>query len=107
MRSSDRVLLVLQVSGSRRSYGWSEDTQMPEKLGSVTVLLVEDDVRQSDALRTLFEESSPETTVIVEETLKGALAHDRAGVDAVLLDLGLPDSTGLDTLVAAIARFAP
>src|SRR6185295_635180 len=60
-----------------------------------------------DAMRTLFEASSPDTTVIVAATLKDALAHDRAGVDAVLLDLHLPDSSGLDTLVAAVARFAP
>ncbi|HYR28496.1 MAG TPA: response regulator [Thermoanaerobaculia bacterium] len=74
---------------------------------SVTLLLVEDDVRQSEALRSLFEESSPETAVAVAPTLQAALAHDRAGVDAVLLDLGLPDSSGLDTLTAVVARFAP
>lgn len=73
----------------------------------VTLLLVEDDSRQSAALRSLFEESSPDTAVLVAATLQDALAHDRAGVDAVLLDLGLPDSSGLDTLTAAVARFAP
>jgi DNA-binding NarL/FixJ family response regulator len=73
----------------------------------ITVLLVEDDVRQSDALRSLFEESSPDMAVLVAGTLKDALTHDRAGVDAVLLDLGLPDSSGLDTLNAIVARFAP
>jgi PAS domain S-box-containing protein len=80
---------------------------MPEKLMPVTVLLVEDDVRQSHALRSLFEESAPETAVVVAATLKDALAHDRAAVDAVLLDLGLPDSSGLATLTAVVARFAP
>lgn len=79
---------------------------MPE-LKSVTLLLVEDDVRQRHALRSLFEESAPDTAVIVAGTLKDALTHDRAGVDAVLLDLGLPDSSGLDTLTAIVARFAP
>ena len=74
---------------------------------TVTVLLIEDDVRTSDALRALFEESSPDTTVVVAATLKAALAHDRVRVDAVLLDLGLPDSSGLDTLTAIVARFAP
>lgn len=74
---------------------------------TVTLLLVEDDVRQSDALRSLFEESAPDTKVLVAITLKAALAHDRAGVDAVLLDLGLPDSHGLDTLAAVVARFSP
>lgn len=80
---------------------------MPEDLEPVTVLLVEDDVRQSDALRSLFEESSPDTAVIVARTLKDALMHDRAGVDVVVLDLGLPDSSGLETLTAAIERFSP
>lgn len=74
---------------------------------TVTVLLVEDDVRQSRALKALFEESSPDTTVIVAATMKEALAHNRAGVDAVLLDLDLPDSSGLDTLTAIVGRFAP
>lgn len=73
----------------------------------VAVLLVEDDFRQREALKSLFEESSPDTNVIVAATLKEALAHDRAGVDAVLLDLDLPDSSGLETLAAAVARFAP
>jgi two-component system cell cycle sensor histidine kinase/response regulator CckA len=73
----------------------------------VTVLLVEDDVRQSHALRSLFEESAPDTAVVVAATLREALAHDRAGVDAVLLDLGLPDSSGLETLTAVVGRFAP
>ena len=64
---------------------------------TVTLLLVEDDTRTSDALRTLFEESSPDPAVRVAATLQEALAHDRADVDAVLLDLGLPDSSGLAT----------
>jgi two-component system, cell cycle sensor histidine kinase and response regulator CckA len=74
---------------------------------TVTVLLVEDDVRQSNALRSLLEESSPDTKVLVAATLQDALAHERAEVDVVLLDLNLPDSTGLDSLRAIVARFAP
>ena len=80
---------------------------MPKELTPVTVLLVEDDARQSDALKSLFEGSSPDTAVIVASTLQAALEHDRAALDAVLLDLALPDSSGLDTLTAALARFAP
>ena len=44
----------------------------------VTLLLVEDDVRQSGAMQSLFEESSPDTTVIVASTLKDALSHERS-----------------------------
>jgi two-component system, cell cycle sensor histidine kinase and response regulator CckA len=73
----------------------------------VTLLLVEDDVRQSEAMRSLFEESSADTTVIVAPTLNDALSHERSSVDAVLLDLGLPDSSGLGTLTAVLRRFAP
>ena len=80
---------------------------MPEEPMPATVLLIEDDVRQSHALRSVFEESSPHTAVIVATTLKDALTHDRAGVDAVVLDLDLPDSSGLDTLTAVVARFEP
>jgi FixJ family two-component response regulator len=74
---------------------------------SVTVLIVGDDVRQRDALRTLFVESSPDTAVALAGTLKDALTHDPAEVDGVLVDPNLPDSSGLDTLKAILARFAP
>jgi PAS domain S-box-containing protein len=74
---------------------------------SVTVLIVENDVRQRDALRSLFEESFPDTAVIVAPTLSEALTHDRSGVDAMLLDLGLSDSSGLESLTAIVGRFAP
>lgn len=74
---------------------------------SVTVLIVENDVRKRDTLRSLFEESSPDTAVIVAPTLKEALTHDRSGVDAVLLELGLSDSSGLETLTEIVGRFAP
>jgi len=75
---------------------------------SLTLLLiVEDDVRQSEALRSLFEESSPDVTVHVAQTLEEAQSHDRRNVDAVLLDLNLPDSRGLATLTSIRERFSP
>ena len=74
---------------------------------SLTLLLLEDDALQSDALRLLFEESSSDITVHVAKTLKEAQAHERKDVDAVLLDLDLPDSAGLATLTAVLERFAP
>ena len=73
----------------------------------VRLLLVEDDRGQSEAMRSLFEESCMETAVIVAPTLKDALAHDRTSVDAVVVDLGLPDSSGLATLAAIRGQFAP
>ena len=57
------------------------------------LLLVEDDAPQSDALRSLFEESSSDIKVHVAKTLEEAQAHEK-NVDAVLLDLDLPDSHG-------------
>jgi CheY-like chemotaxis protein len=74
---------------------------------AVTVLLVEDDLQQSETVVSLFAETSPDTEVIAVSTLKEALAYDRSRIDAVLLDLGLPDSDGLPTLTAVLKRFAP
>jgi two-component system cell cycle sensor histidine kinase/response regulator CckA len=70
------------------------------------LLLVEDDARQRDALRSLFEESSSDVAVHVAQTLKEAQSHEKS-VDAVLLDLDLPDSHGLATLTSVLERFAP
>lgn len=71
------------------------------------LLLVEDDARQSSAVRSLFEESSPDISVVVAPTLLEAMTHAESGIDAVLLDLDLPDSQGLATLTATLERFAP
>ena len=70
------------------------------------LLLVEDDARQSDALRSLFEESFSDIKVHVAKTLEEAQTHEK-NVDAVLLDLDLPDSHGLSTLTSVLDRFAP
>jgi len=70
------------------------------------LLLVEDDPRQSDALRSLFEETSSDIKVHVAKTLEEAQKHEK-NVDAVLLDLDLPDSHGLSTLTSVLDRFAP
>src|SRR5688572_22257461 len=78
-----------------------------ERHAPVTVLLVENDVGRSDRLRSLFEESSSNLTVIVAATLKDALAHERSQVHAVVCDLGLPDSSGRETLDALFGHFAP
>ena len=90
------------VRRHQRTMATSTENHVP-----VTLLLVEDDVRQSSALKSLFEESSSNITVIVAATLKETLAHDRFEVHAVLCDLGLPDSSGLETLTAVLGHFAP
>ena len=74
---------------------------------SITLLLVEDDGRQIEAIRLLFEESWSDTTVLVARTLAEARSFERENVDAVLLDLELPDSGGLATVAAIVDRFAP
>ncbi len=68
----------------------------------IRVLLVEDDLDLTRALRESLE-LSPPPGVRLELSAAGTLraAHDelrRASYDAVLLDLGLPDSQGLETL---------
>jgi PAS domain S-box-containing protein len=65
------------------------------------LLLVEDDRELAASLVEAFAEPSIETSVVVAATLAEAQAALReVAVDAVLLDLGLPDSRGLDTIRA-------
>jgi len=66
---------------------------------SMTVLLVEDDARVRCAVRELV---SPSRFTLGGEaaTVADALRLDLASADVVLLDLGLPDGSGLDVLRA-------
>jgi len=67
-----------------------------------TVLLVEDHAAEAGWIRELLRDQSVLQLTWVE-TLGAALAHLReAGVDLVLLDLGLPDSRGVDTVVRVV-----
>jgi serine phosphatase RsbU (regulator of sigma subunit) len=70
------------------------------------VLLVEDD--PGDALLTTvyLDEVAPEIELITQDTLSGALEVIAGGVDCVVLDLGLPDAQGVDS-VDAIVEAAP
>lgn len=48
-------------------------------------------------------DAAPDDPLVHETRLEDALAHlDVAGADVVLLDLGLPDSTGLETLTTLL-----
>jgi signal transduction histidine kinase len=74
------------------------------------ILVVEDDVEVIELLRTSLKSVAPDVELTVASRLASALAaiHTRQQ-DAVLLDLNLPDSTGLHTLrqVTALATALP
>jgi PAS domain S-box-containing protein len=72
----------------------------------IHVLLVEDNPGDARLIRThLADAGADGFTVATVGTLADAAERcARPGVDAVLLDLGLPDSVGLDTLRAIRAR---
>jgi two-component system, cell cycle response regulator len=71
----------------------------PTIRGPSTVLLVEDNPADAFlARRILADAEDPSPTVETEDRLAGAIQRlARGGVDVVVLDLSLPDSTGLDS----------
>jgi len=70
---------------------------LPQNLPVKHVLVVEDSSTYVFALRKIL--TSLGATTVVTATLEGALARLQAeNFDAILLDLNLPDSEGLDTL---------
>jgi diguanylate cyclase (GGDEF)-like protein/PAS domain S-box-containing protein len=74
--------------------------------GQLSVLLVEDNAGDARLIQALLQDTSTLRLVWVE-TLAAALARlAQPGMDLVLLDLGLPDSQGLDT-VAQVSRERP
>lgn len=70
------------------------------------ILLVEDDADDATMVRSvLAEQDDPRFTVTWCPTLAAALQHlDTEPVDAVLLDLSLPDCAGMDSLRQIAAR---
>lgn len=77
----------------------------PAAAAPVRVLLVEDDPADARLAERAFRKAGPaiESPVLRAVSLKQALAQlSDARCDAVLLDLGLPDSQGLDTLRAVL-----
>lgn len=74
----------------------------------VRVLLIEDDASYADLVKILLSANpEQECEVTVASTLAEGLQalEQRQDLDAVLLDLSLPDSTGLDTLLAVLSAF--
>ena len=67
---------------------------------TLNLLLVEDSASDARLLEAYLDEGMLGVgSVECEDTLEGALARlGRGNVDAVILDLGLPDSSGLDTI---------
>jgi len=73
--------------------------------GAIRVLLVEDDDLYAEMLRTALSAVTPAVQLERSATLADACARlDRGRSDAVLLDLNLPDSSGLETLARMLAR---
>jgi PAS domain S-box-containing protein len=71
---------------------------------SITVLLVEDDDLYAHILRAALAKSTPKVDVERRRTLADAIDLLQASrFDAVLLDLNLPDSSGLDTIGRMLA----
>ncbi len=72
----------------------------------LSVLLVEDNVGDARLIQELLRDN-PTVRVVWVETLTSTLAHlAQSKTDLVLLDLGLPDSQGVDT-VARLVRERP
>lgn len=78
-------------------------SEMPEK---IRVLLIEDNLEDAEYIRLLFEFQVEETfQVRTESRLAGGLALlDEETFDVILLDLGLPDSTGIGTLLSVYKK---
>ncbi len=75
------------------------------------VLVVEDNTADAVLLRHMFQKEAPENFLLIHlKTVADALAYlEKGEVDIVLLDLGLPDGHGIDTIrrVRAIAPDVP
>ena len=72
----------------------------------IRVVLVEDDVHFQQALMETIQNASDMTLLAVASTrAKALLALEREEIDVLLVDLGLPDGSGVDVIRAAHARW--
>ena len=71
---------------------------MDSRLGSRTVVLVEDDAGDAFLVAEMLRDVAPNVNLVCFTTLRTALAGWPLDVDCVLLDLGLPDAMGLTAL---------
>lgn len=103
-RLSDEELIHKIIDAVVRRHvlsGGALASAAPYRVGgkSIRVLLVEDDEADASLLRRMLGTVKLiRIEVLHAATLDSAMAHLSAGVDIVLLDLNLPDGTGLGTL---------
>ncbi|MEL6832562.1 MAG: response regulator [Bacteroidota bacterium] len=86
----------------------STRSALPDNRSVVQVLLIEDDASYADLVKILLSANpEPECEVFVASTLEDGMQalEERQDFDAVLLDLSLPDSEGLDTLLTVLNAF--
>ncbi|WP_018654513.1 PP2C family protein-serine/threonine phosphatase [Actinomadura flavalba] len=69
-----------------------------EATARLRLLLIEDDPGDAFLFEDLLTETEPDVEIIVAGTLKEALAALTRDIQCVIVDLSLPDATGLDVL---------
>jgi len=80
--------------------------QSPADTPSIRIAMVEDDVLFQEALRTSIQSSPGLQLASVASTRAAGLAMlEQAAVDVLLVDLGLPDGSGIDVIQAAHRRW--
>ena len=72
---------------------------------SIRVVLVEDDVNFQQALRDTIQQSHDMTLLAVASTRANGLRAIEQEMDVLLVDLGLPDGSGIDVIRAAHQRW--
>lgn len=71
------------------------------KESQITILLVEDNLGDVHLINELIHDTGALDNIKIEQAFRlstGVQRLNKGGIDLVLLDLGLPDSMGLDTL---------
>src|SRR5262245_13410479 len=87
------------TAASSHPDGLSLDAAGPQAAPRLRILVVEDDAELIELLRASLRSAAPDVELTVASRMSSALAALAAREqDAVLLDLNLPDSTGLQTL---------
>jgi two-component system cell cycle response regulator len=72
--------------------------QKDAPVGSLKLLIIEDDADQRDLIRETLEDHFGRGTVLGVESCAEAMAQDLSSFDLILSDYNLPDATGMDLL---------